>query len=89
MATKDDGGPAFPQSDLSGYGMGPPRRGEGEHERYAVNGMSMREYLAIHATDADVACIMARGASGLSIEVRVRARYEFADAMIAASRASS
>lgn len=37
----NDGGPAYPQSDLSAYGMGP---GPG-----SCAGMSLRDYLAVHA----------------------------------------
>jgi hypothetical protein len=36
---KDTGGPAFPQNDLSGYGMGPAEFGNG--------GMTLRQYAAI------------------------------------------
>jgi hypothetical protein len=59
--TPHDGGPAFPQSDLSGYGIGPAERSNG--------GMTLRDWFAGQAlaivyqrltvecdpTDADIA----------------------------------
>lgn len=51
----EDGGPAFPQHDLSAYGFGPSERGEhgasGEPDdfgtrHYTVEGMSLRDYFA-------------------------------------------
>lgn len=38
----NDGGPAFPQADLSGYGFGPAMRGD----EYVTNGMSLRDWFA-------------------------------------------
>lgn len=47
---KADGGPAFPQHDLSGYGMGPAMRGfvpgDEMSGRYEVEGMSLRDWFA-------------------------------------------
>jgi hypothetical protein len=43
MTTESDGGPAFPQPDLSGYGMGPV---EGPNGEYRMNGISKLEYFA-------------------------------------------
>jgi hypothetical protein len=42
--TKDTGGPAFPQPDLSGYGMGPLESPDGQ---YQMQGMTLRQYAAI------------------------------------------
>lgn len=50
-------------------------------------GMSLREYFAIHASDADVMVAMAYGESFDSVEDRSRARYRVADAMLAAREA--
>ena len=50
-------------------------------------GMSLREYFAIHASDADVMVAMAYGESFDSIEDRSRARYRVAYAMLAAREA--
>lgn len=50
MTSKDNGGPAFPQPDLSGYGMGPV---EGPNGQYQMNGMTLRAYAAIHLQQPD------------------------------------
>lgn len=76
--SKDNGGPAFPcqyQGDT----------------RSDASGISMRDYIAIHATDGDIDDAMApyldtglysetRGLSGIT---RQQARYMHADAMLA------
>ncbi len=54
MSTINDGGPAFPQHDLSGYGMGPSMRGPQwtdpynppEGLKYTVEGMRIRDHFA-------------------------------------------
>lgn len=63
-----DGGPAFPYQ----YQVG------------SQAGMSLRDYFAIHASDADVMVAMAYGESFDSVEDRSRARYRVAYAMLAA-----
>lgn len=47
-----DGGPAFPQHDLSGYGMG-PNECEG---KFFVSGMSLRDWFAGQALSGVFAC---------------------------------
>lgn len=73
-----DGGPAFPQPDLSAYGIGPqecPETGA-----YLVRGMSLRDYLAGQAICAMVAPLGPKE----RILDRARAAYEWADAMLIA-----
>lgn len=50
MSKIDDGGPAFPQNDLSKYGMGPC---------YPAEGMSLRDYIAAQALPAVIAATSA------------------------------
>lgn len=65
----NDGGPAFPFQD--GYGR--------------VSGMTLRDWFATHATDADISAIQARHEHELGTKVtRQQARYIHADAMLAA-----
>jgi hypothetical protein len=79
MTTKDDGGPAFPQNDLSSYGMGPAETNNG--------GMSLRDWFAGRATQDDVrAHQWTPDENGIPTDTRTReeAKYAYADAMIAA-----
>jgi hypothetical protein len=50
MSEKQDGGPAFPQHDLSGYGIGPMMSGVDPSDEYSgkyeVSGMSLRDWFA-------------------------------------------
>lgn len=62
-----DGGPAFPQI-----------LGE-RYEPMSTEGMSLRDYFAIHASEEDIKAVM----FGFSDMSRSKARYIFADAMIA------
>jgi len=85
----NDGGPAFPQPDLSGYGMGPM---EGPDGSYLVSGMSIRDYIAIKIAAA--AMVSATGLGESTPGERASAfaavagiSYEFADAMLAAREA--
>ena len=50
---KDDGGSAFPQVESQQAGS----KGEYHTEVYSAGGMSLRDYFAAHATDADVAAM--------------------------------
>lgn len=50
---KQSGGPAFPQSDLSGYGMGPQTSPDGLS--YQVAGMTLRDWFAGKAMQALIA----------------------------------
>jgi hypothetical protein len=70
----NDGGPAFPQNDLSGYGMGPAERNNG--------GMSLRDWFAGQA----LAGIMA-GVGASTWEGDAANAYKVADAMLAARAA--
>ena len=64
MTTKDNGGPAFPQM-----------LGE-RYEPMSTEGMSLRDYFAIHASEEDI-LVQANA------KTRVQARYMHADAMLA------
>lgn len=70
-----DGGPAFPQNDLSGYGMGPAEKNNG--------GMSLRDWFAGQALAGMLADPNIRGGDGLWPLVAGDA-YKAADAMLAA-----
>jgi hypothetical protein len=72
MSTINDGGPAFPSV---GEGFGNPS--------YSAPGMTLRDWFATHATDADIAAIQnpPHGAQNIT---RERARYIHADAMLRA-----
>lgn len=88
----DDGGPAYPQHDLSAYGMGPSERGEhgatGDPEdfgtrRYTVEGMSIRDWFA-----GQMLPRMGVGWPNDENKMILASRcYEIADAMIAARKA--
>jgi hypothetical protein len=69
----DDGGPAFPQNDLSGYGMGPSPCNN--------SGLSLRDYFAAKAMQAIIT------AEGMSIADEYADKvasfaYDFADSML-------
>jgi hypothetical protein len=72
MSTINDGGPAFPSV---GEGFGNPS--------YSAPGMTLRDWFATHATDADIAAIQnpPHGAQNIS---RYEARYIHADEMLKA-----
>ena len=67
MSTIDDGGPAFPVIGNEGE----PSPGDG---------MTLRDYMAIHATDSD---IQFQRYQSLTV---AEARYAHADAMLAARK---
>ena len=67
-----DGGPAFPR--------GTGQLQNGEHE-WGSNGMSLRDYFAVHAPDIGDAAMWSQGESSIRIEA-ARA-YRWADAMLA------
>lgn len=96
MSVKDDGGPAFPQHDLSAYGMGPAMRdhipGDEMSGRYEVEGMSLRDYFAAKALVGIIAkspyksgTLREMKASG-DLEARAAAAYDYADAMLEARK---
>ncbi len=64
-----DGGPAFPITD--------------GHAVYAP-GMSLRDYIAIHATEDDVRSWRQAGLPTGTFRTREEAKYAYVDAMIAA-----
>lgn len=70
MSKIDDGGPAFP-SEL--YNLGP------------MEGMSLRDYFAIKASEEDIRLYLKSGEYNFfrSMRERTAARYAFANAMIA------
>lgn len=91
--TQDDGGPAFPQHDLSGYGIGPSER---------VSGISVRDWFATFAPQPTTEQITSafnlvragnphgdRGPWPSSEELAARIRYQHADAMLAARKEPS
>lgn len=79
---KDNGGPAFPQNDLSAYGMGPCDIGN--------DGMSLRDWFAGQALIGVGTWMPTSGGSNLSSKTAMSARavwaYEQADAMLAARK---
>lgn len=92
----DDGGPAFPQHDLSGYGFGPSERGthgDGPEDfgtrRYTVEGMSLRDHFAAQAIPAIIERCGAdhRMPHETITDYFARKAYEVADAMIIARKA--
>lgn len=70
-APPDDGGPAFPlRAKLSG-------------DCWAYNeGMSLRDYIAIHANDEDLRYVRESGWEGTRLELR----YRYADKMLKARK---
>jgi hypothetical protein len=69
MSTINDGGPAFPSV---GEGFGNPS--------YSAPGMTLRDWFATHATEADI--LAAQGA--YRVVTRYEARYIHADEMLKA-----
>lgn len=68
----DDGGPAFPQpATENGYASDNPYN-------IAGGGMTLRDYIAIHGRNEDIIIFIGLGDNGTS-----KARYRYADAMIA------
>jgi len=72
MTAPNNGGPAFPQNDLSGYGMGPSAASN--------DGMSLRDWFAGQALAGICAHSDTWGQGNLGI---VDQAYRMADAMIA------
>ncbi len=82
MSKQDDGGPAFPVHDLSGYGIGPLSSADGL--RYEVFGMSLRDWFAGRVLSAfDV------GMSSATPEDLAHHAFRIADAMLDARKAES
>lgn len=74
IVSEQDGGPAFPQSDLSGYGMGPAE--------VQNQGMSLRDWLAGQALAGWMASFGPD--DGVKASGVAQLAYELADAMLAA-----
>lgn len=92
---RDDGGPAFPQHDLSAYGMGPAMRGHVPGDdlsgKYEVEGMSLRDWFAGQlighlATDVSVGRRLADQSHDAVARSIAGTAYLLADAMIAERR---
>ena len=73
--TPHDGGPAFPQSDLSGYGIGPAERSNG--------GMTLRDWFAGQAI-MGLCADPSNHVLFRSEDEAAESAYAIADAMIAA-----
>lgn len=76
MSTKNDGGCAFPQPDLTAYGIGPRERADGT---YDIRGMTLRDWFAGQAV-AGMTC----KEPWFNAERMAVAAYAIADAMLAA-----
>ena len=72
MTVQNNGGPAFPQTDLSAYNMGPAETGNG--------GMTLRDWFAGQALAGHIA----HEGGGATFDLDATAAYKWADAMIAA-----
>lgn len=75
----NDGGPAFPQPDLSAQGIGPNDRG--------MEGMALRDYFAGQALAGLAATVSSDYAKELADGIRgglptAKAAYQLADAML-------
>lgn len=77
----NDGGPAFPQSDLSNYGIGPGTSPDGA--RYEIYGMSLRDWFAGQAL-AGLATVFFGSGGKSDFPEAARRAYQIADSMIAA-----
>lgn len=74
------GGPAFPQNDLSSYGMGPAE--------FNNVGMTLRDWFAGQAASGAVAAFGDANISEVGMRAIVREAYGIADAMLAAREAA-
>lgn len=83
----DDGGPVFPQDQLGQV----PGDGGWQYVPMQSGGMSLRDYFAAHATDGDVHNALVRmnmgSAPSMASLLIAAARYNHADAMLAARKA--
>lgn len=76
MSDKENGGPAFPQNDLSAYNMGPDGIGDGM-------GMTLRDWFAGRAL---ASLPISGAASDAAIDGAANVAYRIADAMLAARK---
>ena len=74
---RDNGGPAFPQNDLSSYGMGPAECSNG--------GMTLRDWFAGQAMAAELVAWGNSSTEGHEINIARRA-FAMADAMLEARK---
>jgi hypothetical protein len=74
---KHNGGPAFPQNDLSSYGMGPAECNNG--------GMTLRDWFAGQAMAAELVAWGNSSTEGHEINIARRA-FAMADAMLEARK---
>lgn len=95
MSERDDGGPAFPIAEFDYQTMRPKNV---DDMKRMLSGMSLRDYLAAHATEGDISnhlegpwCDQVVDVGGGKQIVkgplrrtREQARYAFADAMLKA-----
>ena len=79
-----DGGPAFPTEIKIAQKVTREEREvlNGIVNTISMPGMSLRDYFAVHASEEDIKAVM----FGFSDMSRSKARYIFADAMIAERR---
>jgi len=73
MSSRDDGGPAYPIEQVTRREYGAPS------EWRTYKGMSLRDWLAGHASETDVLAHMDR-----EMITREEAKYAYADAMLKA-----
>jgi hypothetical protein len=73
MSTKNTGGPAFPRP------IGHARLHNGENT--AQDGMTLRDYFAAHASEADIRYWQV-DANGNEMRSRSQARWVYADSML-------
>lgn len=82
MSDADNGGPAFPQNDLSAYNMGPDGIGDGM-------GMALRDYFAGQALVgflSNPSASVNTNEGVASEDLVARSMYVIADAMLAARK---
>lgn len=75
----NDGGPAFPCGPFGQTMHGEDGREWHQYDR--LPGMSLRDYIAIHANDRDISPYTRKGPYGEEWD-RENARYLYADAML-------
>jgi hypothetical protein len=78
MSDEKDGGPAFPQTDLTAYGMGPAETNNG--------GMSLRDWFAGQALAGLMSNCTGDGLSTWLPESAAFRAYTIADAMLEARK---
>lgn len=82
MSARDDGGPAFPVECSADHIDNGHQTG---HRLFQQYGMTLRDYFAAHATEADIEDHRVYGSA--THGTREQCRYAFADAMLKARAA--